>query len=254
MTQILADTAALVTGASSGIGAATAKALAAQGAVVALLARRADRLQELKTEIESAGGSALVVPVDVTDAEEVSAAVARSVAEFGRLDTVVNNAGLIRMGSAAEAPLQDWDDLVAVNIQGVLYVTRAALPHLIEAAADSPRGVADLVTISSTAGWVARPGTAVYSLTKFGVNAFSEGVRQEVLGKRVRVGVVGPGTVDTEIVSHLAAPSRAAFEQQTADMVKLRSEDIADAVIYMVTRDRRVAVNHMLVRAAEQTW
>jgi len=254
MTQILANTAALVTGASSGIGAATAKALAAQGAVVALLARRADRLQELKTEIESAGGSALVVPVDVTDAEQVSAAVARSVAEFGRLDTVVNNAGLIRMGSAAEAPLQDWDDLVAVNIQGVLYITRAALPHLIEAATDSPRGVADLVTISSTAGWVARPGTAVYSLTKFGVNAFSEGVRQEVLGKRVRVGVVGPGTVDTEIVTHLAAPSRAAFEQQTAEMVKLRSEDIADAVIYMVTRDRRVAVNHMLVRAAEQTW
>jgi NADP-dependent 3-hydroxy acid dehydrogenase YdfG len=254
MTQILADTAALVTGASSGIGAATAKALAAQGAVVALLARRADRLQELKTDIESAGGTALVVPVDVTDAAQVSAAVAHTVAEFGRLDTVVNNAGLIRMGSAAEAPLQDWDDLVAVNIQGVLYVTRAALPHLIEAAADSPRGVADLVTISSTAGWVARPGTAVYSLTKFGVNAFSEGVRQEVLGKRVRVGVVGPGTVDTEIVTHLAAPSRAAFEQQTADMVKLRSEDIADAVIYMVTRDRRVAVNHMLVRAAEQTW
>ena len=254
MTQILANTAALVTGASSGIGAATAKALAAQGAVVALLARRADRLQELKTEIESAGGSALVVPVDVTDAEQVSAAVARSVAEFGRLDTVVNNAGLMRMGSAAEAPLQDWDDLVAVNIQGVLYVTRAVLLHLIEAAADSPRGVADLVTISSTAGWVARPGTAVYSLTKFGVNAFSEGVRQEVLGKRVRVGVVGPGTVDTEIVTHLAAPSRAAFEQQTAEMVKLRSEDIADAVIYMVTRDRRVAVNHMLVRAAEQTW
>jgi NADP-dependent 3-hydroxy acid dehydrogenase YdfG len=254
MTQTLADTAALVTGASSGIGAATAKALAAQGAVVALLARRADRLQELKTEIESAGGTALVVPVDVTDAEAVSAAVARSVAEFGRLDTVVNNAGLIRMGSAAEAPLQDWDDLVAVNIQGVLYVTRAALPHLIDAAADSPRGVADLVTISSTAGWVARPGTAVYSLTKFGVNAFSEGLRQEVLGKRVRVGVVGPGTVDTEIFTHLAAPSREAVERQTADMVKLRSEDIADAVIYMVTRDRRVAINHMLVRAAEQTW
>jgi NADP-dependent 3-hydroxy acid dehydrogenase YdfG len=254
MTQTLADTAALVTGASSGIGAATAKALAAQGAVVALLARRADRLQELKTEIESAGGTALVVPVDVTDAAQVSAAVARSVAEFGRLDTVVNNAGLIRMGSAAEAPLQDWDDLVAVNIQGVLYVTRAALPHLIDAAADSPRGVADLVTISSTAGWVARPGTAVYSLTKFGVNAFSEGLRQEVLGKRVRVGVVGPGTVDTEIFTHLAAPSREAVERQTADMVKLRSEDIADAVIYMVTRDRRVAVNHMLVRAAEQTW
>ena len=145
----------------------------------------------------------------------------RTVDELGRLDTVVNNAGLMRMAPAAEAPLQDWDDLVRVNMQGVLYVTRAAIPHLIDAAADSPRGVADLVTISSTAGWVARPGTAVYSLTKFGVNAFSEGIRQELIGKRVRVGVVGPGTVDTEIGDHLPADARAAFDRQTADMVKL---------------------------------
>jgi NADP-dependent 3-hydroxy acid dehydrogenase YdfG len=254
MTGTLEHTAALVTGASSGIGAATAKALAAQGAAVALLARRADRLAELKNEIESAGGTALVVPADVTDAEQVAAAVQRTVEELGRLDTLVNNAGLMQSGPAAEAPLRDWDDMVAVNVQGVLYATRAALPHLIDAAANSPRGVADLVTISSTGGWVARPNTAVYSLTKFGVNAFSEGVRQEVLGKRVRVGVVGPGTVDTEIFTHLAAPSREAFEKQTADMVMLRPSDVADAVLYMVTRDRRVAVNHMLVRAAEQTW
>ena len=254
MTQTLANTVALVTGASSGIGAATARALAAAGAAVALLARRADRLTELKTSIESAGGTALLVPADVTDAEQVGAAVQRAVAELGRLDTLVNNAGTMQMGTAAEASLQDWDDMVAVNVQGVLYATRAALPHLIEAAADSPRGVADVVTISSTAGWVARPGTAVYSLTKFGVNAFSEGIRQELIGKRVRVGVVGPGTVDTEIFTHLAESSRATFENQTAGMVKLQSEDIADAVLFMVTRDRRVAVNHMLVRAAEQTW
>lgn len=254
MTTVLAGTAALVTGASSGIGAATAKALAAQGAAVALLARRAERLQELQSEIASTGGTAVVVPADVTDAEKVAEAVQQTVAELGRLDVLVNNAGLMRMGSATEAALQDWDDLVKVNIQGVLYVTRAALPHLIAGAADSPRGVADLVTISSTAGWVARPGTAVYSLTKFGVNAFSEGVRQEVLGHRVRVGVVGPGTVDTEIFTHLPTSSREAFERQTDGMVKLRSEDIADAVLYMVTRDRRVAINHMLVRAAEQTW
>jgi NADP-dependent 3-hydroxy acid dehydrogenase YdfG len=244
----------LITGASSGICAATAKALAAEGAAVALLARRVDRLDELKADIESSGGTALAVPADVTNAEQVAAAVQRVVGELGRLDTVVNNAGLMRMASAAEAPLQDWDDLVRVNVQGVLYVTRAAVPHLIDAAADSPRGVADLVTISSTAGWVARPGTAVYSLTKFGVNAFSEGIRQELLGKRVRVGVVGPGTVDTEISSHLSPESRKAFDRQTADMVKLAPEDIADAVLYIVTRDRRVAVNHMLVRAAEQTW
>jgi NADP-dependent 3-hydroxy acid dehydrogenase YdfG len=254
MTERLAGTVALITGASSGIGAATAKALAAEGAAVALLARRVDRLDELKADIESSGGTALAVPADVTNAEQVAAAVRRVVGELGRLDTVVNNAGLMRMASAAEAPLQDWDDLVRVNVQGVLYVTRAAVPHLIDAAADSPRGVADLVTISSTAGWVARPGTAVYSLTKFGVNAFSEGIRQELLGKRVRVGVVGPGTVDTEISSHLSPESRKAFDRQTADMVKLAPEDIADAVLYIVTRDRRVAVNHMLVRAAEQTW
>jgi NADP-dependent 3-hydroxy acid dehydrogenase YdfG len=254
MTQTLAKTTALVTGASSGIGAATAKALAAQGAAVALLARRADRLQDLKAEIESAGGTALLVPADVTDAEQVSTAVQRAVAELGRLDTLVNNAGTMQMGAAAEASLRDWDDMVAVNVQGVLYATRAALPHLIDAAADSPRGVADVVTVSSTAGWVARPGTAVYALTKFGVNAFSEGIRQELIGKRVRVGVVGPGTVDTEIFTHLADSSRETFEHQTAGMVKLRPEDIADAVLFMVTRDRRVAVNHMLVRAAEQTW
>ncbi|MGN6336930.1 SDR family NAD(P)-dependent oxidoreductase [Mycobacterium sp.] len=250
----LARTAALVTGASSGIGAATAQALAAEGAAVALLARRADRLAELKAQIESAGGTALVVAADVTDAEQVAAAVQRTVAELGRLDILVNNAGLMQTAPATEAHLRDWDQMVSVNVQGVLYATRAALPHLIEAAADSPRGVADLVTISSTAGWVARPNTAVYSLTKFGVNAFSEGLRQEVLGKRVRVGLVGPGTVDTEIFSHLAETSREAFERQTAGMVMLRPDDIADAVLFMVTRDRRVAVNHMLVRSAEQTW
>ncbi|MCV6972132.1 SDR family NAD(P)-dependent oxidoreductase [Mycobacterium bohemicum] len=254
MTAPLAKTVALVTGASSGIGAATAMALAAQGAAVALLARRADRLAGLQADIESAGGTALAVPADVTDAGQVAAAVRRTVAELGRLDTLVNNAGLMQPAPAAEARLQDWDDMVAVNVRGVLYATRAAIPHLIEAAADSPRGVADLVTISSTAGWVARPNTAVYSLTKFGVNAFSEGLRQELLGKRVRVGVVGPGTVDTEIFSHLAPESRAAFERQTANMVKLLPQDIADAVLFMVTRDRRVAVNQMLVRAAEQTW
>ena len=254
MTDTLAGTVALVTGASSGIGAATARALAAHGAAVALLARRSDRLRDVQADIESAGGTALAVPADVTNAEQVAAAVQRAVGELGRLDTVVNNAGLMRMAPAAEAALQDWDDLVRVNVQGVLYVTRAAVPHLIDAAADSPRGVADLVTISSTAGWVARPGTAVYSLTKFGVNAFSEGIRQELLGKRVRVGVVGPGTVDTEISDHLPPESRKAFDRQTADMVKLAPEDVADAVLYMVTRDRRVAVNHMLVRAAEQTW
>ncbi|MGE2720337.1 SDR family NAD(P)-dependent oxidoreductase [Mycolicibacterium celeriflavum] len=250
----LTGTVALVTGASSGIGAATARALAAEGASIALVARRRERLSELADEITAAGGTALAVPADVTDAEQVAAAVSTTVDEWGRLDTLVNNAGLLRMGVAAEAALADWDALVSVNIQGVLYATRAALPHLIAAAADSPRGVADIVTISSTGGRVARPGTAVYSLTKFGVSAFSEGIRQELVGNRVRVGIVEPGTVDTEIFDHLEPQALTAQQERTAGMVKLRPEDIADAVTYMVTRDRRVAVNEILVRAAEQTW
>lgn len=254
MTGALAGTAALVTGASSGIGAATARELAAQCAAVALLARRADRLAELKTDIESAGGTALVLPADVTDADQAADAVRQAVAGLGRLDIVVNNAGLVRMGTAEQAALADWDDLVAVNVLGVLYITRAAVAHLIEAAADGPRRVADVVMISSTAGWVARPGTAVYSLTKFGLNAFSEGIRQELISQRVRVGVIGPGTVETEITEHLPPQAREAYDRQNAGVVKLRPEDIADAVAYMVTRDRRVAVNHMLIRAAEQTW
>jgi NADP-dependent 3-hydroxy acid dehydrogenase YdfG len=254
MTQRLDGTVALVTGASSGIGEATALALAAEGATVALAARRRDRLDDLARRIEDAGGKALAVEADVSDQQNATDAVHAVVGEFGRLDTVVNNAGLMLIGPAAEADPADWDTMLSVNVQGLLYVTRAALPHLIAAAADSPRGVADIVNISSTAGRVARPGTAVYALTKFGVGAFSEATRQELLGKRVRVGLVEPGTVRTEITNNLSAADREAIEQRSPGMVKLEPVDIADAVTYMVTRDRRVAVNEILVRAAEQTW
>jgi NADP-dependent 3-hydroxy acid dehydrogenase YdfG len=254
MTKRLHGTVALVTGASSGIGEATALALAAEGATVALLARRRDRLEDLQRRIESSGATAIAVEVDVADAQHAAAAVDDVVTRLGRLDTVVNNAGLMLIGEAARADPADWDKMLSVNVQGLLYVTRASLPHLIAAAADSPRGVADVVNISSTAGRVARPGTAVYALTKFGVGAFSEALRQEVLGQRVRVGLVEPGTVQTEITNNLPAADRESLEQRTADMVKLEPVDIADAVTYMVTRDRRVAVNEILVRAAEQTW
>jgi NADP-dependent 3-hydroxy acid dehydrogenase YdfG len=254
MTQKLHGTVALVTGASSGIGEATALALAAEGAAVALLARRRDRLEALKARIESAGGAALAVEADVSNQQQAAAAVDAVVTELGRLDTVVNNAGLMLIGPAAEADPADWDKMLTVNVQGLLYITRASLPHLIAAAADSTRGVADVVNISSTAGRVARPGTAVYSLTKFGVGAFSEAIRQEVLGQRVRVGLVEPGTVQTEITNNLSEADRQAIEARSPGMVKLEPADIADAVTYIVTRDRRVAVNEILVRAAEQTW
>ncbi|HEX4250143.1 MAG TPA: SDR family NAD(P)-dependent oxidoreductase [Pseudonocardia sp.] len=254
MSERLNGTVALVTGASSGIGAATALALAAEGAEVALLARRRDRLDGLAGKIVADGGSALAVEADITDRSQADAAVRRVVDELGRLDTVVNNAGLMLVGPVADAPEDEWDRMLAVNVQGLLYVTRAALPHLVAAAADAPRHVADLVNISSTAGRVARPGTAVYNLTKFGVNAFTEALRQEVLQSRVRVSVVEPGTVDTELASHIREGLREAIATRTGAVEKLRPEDIADAVAYIVTRDRRVAVNEILVRAGDQPW
>jgi NADP-dependent 3-hydroxy acid dehydrogenase YdfG len=189
VTSALAGTVALVTGASSGIGEATALALANAGAAVALVARRRNRLDDLRDRIVADGATAISVDADIADRQQAEAAVTRVVGELGRLDTVVNNAGLMRVGPAAEADPDDWDAMLSVNVQGLLYTTRASLPYLIQAAADSPRGVADLVNISSTAGRVARPGTSGYALTKFGIGAFSESLRQEVLGNRVRVGL-----------------------------------------------------------------
>jgi NADP-dependent 3-hydroxy acid dehydrogenase YdfG len=254
MTNRLENTVALVTGSSSGIGAATARRLAAEGAAVALVARRRDRLDGLAAAIRSDGGTALVVQADVTSQQQAAGAVEAAVAELGRLDTVVSNAGIMLLGPALDAPIGDWDQMVALNVQGMLYITHAALPHLVRAAADSPRQVADLVAISSTAGRVARPGSSVYALTKFGTAAFCEALRQEMIGRRVRVSVVEPGTVDTELTTHLREDIREAARSQTASIEPLRPDDIADTVAYIVTRDRRVAVNEILVRAAEQTW
>ncbi|MEU5309091.1 SDR family NAD(P)-dependent oxidoreductase [Streptomyces sp. NPDC021562] len=250
----LQNTVALVTGASSGIGAAVAVGLAAEGAAVAVVARRRDRLEELAGKIRAEGGSAFVVAADITEREQAAAAVEHVVGELGRLDVLVNNAGTGLPGPVLDAPAGEWDRMVAVNVHGLLYVTRAALPHLLRAAQDSPRRVADLVNISSTAGRVARPGTAVYSMTKFGVNGFTEALRQEVMRQRLRVSVIEPGTVDTEFVTHSRDDIRASLDQQLAGMEMLRPEDIADTVSYVVTRDRRVSVNEVLVRASEQTW
>jgi NADP-dependent 3-hydroxy acid dehydrogenase YdfG len=251
MEKPLKGTSVLVTGASSGIGAATVRRLALEGAAVALVARRGHRLDELAATI---GGRALVVEADVTDQAQAVAAVERTVAEFARLDILVNNAGIMLLGPAYDSPTGDWDRMISLNLQGSLYVTHAALPHLVRAAGDSPRKVADLIYISSTAGRVARPGGGVYSLTKFGIAAFAESLRQELIAKRVRVGVVEPGTVHTELVTHLREDIRRAAEDQVDSIEALAPTDIADAVAYIVTRPRRVAVNELLIRAAQQTW
>jgi NADP-dependent 3-hydroxy acid dehydrogenase YdfG len=221
---------------------------------VACLARRKDRLDALAASIGDQGGVALAIEADVTDQQQAGEAIERTVDELGRLDTVVNNAGVMLLGPALDGSTEDWQRMLDLNVLGALYVTRAALPHLVRGAKDSPRHVADVVNISSTAGRVARSGASVYALTKFGLAAFSESLRQELIQQRVRVSVVEPGTVETELVTHLGESVREAARSQVESIEPLRPEDIADAVTYIVTRDRRVAVNEILVRAGEQTW
>jgi len=254
MSHQLAGTVALVTGASSGIGAATARRLAAEGASVALVARRGDRLEELARAIEQEGGRALAIAADITTRAGADSAVAQAVAAFGRLDVLINNAGAMLVGPFADAPEGEWERMVDINVLGLLYMSKAALPHLVKAAGEEPRRTSDLVNISSSAGRVARPGTAVYNLTKFGVNGFSEALRQELQPLRVRVSVIEPGNVDTELASHTRQELRAGVQAQVASIEKLQPEDIAEAVAYIVTSKRRVAVNEVFVRAADQSW
>ena len=251
-THRLDGTTALVTGASSGIGEATALALAQEGAAVAVVARRKDRLDALAGRIESAGGRALVLEADVSQESQAREAVEETVRQLGRLDTLVNNAGVMLLGPVEGAPVEEWERMLDVNVNGLLYCTHAALPHLLEAAQGGPRQVADVVNISSVAGRHARQGSGVYNLTKFGVGAFSESLRQEVTQRHVRVSLVEPGAVETELAGHNRPEVLESIRKRFAAMERLQSEDIAEAIAYVVTRPRRMAVNEILIRPTEQ--
>ena len=250
MEPVLDGTVALVTGASSGIGAATAAALAAQGAAVALAARRRDRLEALAAGIRSQGGTAVVLECDITDEQQALDAVQRTVAELGRLDTLINNAGVMLLGPVVGAPLEEWQQMVELNVLGLLYCAHAALPYLLHAAGNGPRQVADMVNISSVAGRAARNGNGVYSLTKHGVGAFSESLRQEVTKRYVRVCLVEPGATATELASHNRPEVLQSIRNQFGQT--MQAEDIADAITYVVTRPRQVAINEVLIRPTEQ--
>jgi NADP-dependent 3-hydroxy acid dehydrogenase YdfG len=247
---VLDGTVALVTGASSGIGAATAAALAAQGAAVALAARRRDRLESLAAGIRSQGGPAVVLECDITDEQQALDAVRRTVAELGRLDTLINNAGVMLLGPVVGAPLEEWQRMAELNVLGLLYCAHAALPHLLDAAGNGPRQVADMVNISSVAGRAARNGNGVYSLTKHGVGAFSESLRQEITKRYVRVCLVEPGATATELASHNRPEVLQSIRNQFGQ--RMQAEDIADAITYVVTRPRHVAINELLIRPTEQ--
>jgi NADP-dependent 3-hydroxy acid dehydrogenase YdfG len=250
----LSGTVALVTGASSGIGEATARALAAEGASVALVARRVERLEALAAELGRGGERGLPIRADVTVEAEARDAVRRTVGELGRLDVVVNNAGVMLLGPIVDAPTEEWERMIDLNLRGLLHVTHAALPHLLAAAAQEPRRVADVVNVSSVAGRVARSGSGVYNLTKWGVGAFSESLRQEVTGRHVRVSLIEPGVVATELLEHLRPEIREASNRRFGSLEKLHAEDVAEAIRFVVTCPRRMAVNEVLVRPTEQEF
>ncbi len=253
MTARLTGTVALITGASSGIGAATAMALAQEGATAVIVARRRDRLDTLAARIAESGGTALVLEADVSDEAQSRELVRRTVAEHGRLDILVNNAGLMLLGRVEGADTTQWRTMLEVNTAALMTLSHAALPHLLEAATHDPRQVADIVNVSSVAGRVARMGSAAYNASKWAVNAFTEALRQEVTGRHLRVGVVEPGAVDTELASHNTDPEVVArMQQRFGGIERLGAEDIAAAVLCMVTRPRRVAINELLIRPTEQ--
>ena len=239
---------ALVTGASSGIGEATAIALAQEGAAVAIAARRADRLASLRDKLTGDGARVLMVELDVTDEAACTAAVRRTVEEFGGLDLLVNNAGVMLLGTIEGADTSDWTRMIETNVLGLLFMTHAALPQLLERQGH-------VLQISSTAGRVAGKGAGVYNASKFAVNAFSESLRQEVTERGVRVTLIEPGVVETELREHITdTAAKDAINERADSMRQLQSADIAAAIVYAATQPEHVAVNEILVRPTDQGW
>ena len=250
--KALDSTVAVVTGASSGIGEATALALAAQGATVAIVARRTDRLEDLAERIAAVGPTPMAIAADLTDAAEPPRVMAEVVANAGRIDVLVNNAGMMLLGPIVDAPIEEWERIIDINVRALLHCAHAALPHLFEAAEQGPRKVADLVNVSSVAGRKVNSGSGVYNLTKHGVGAFSESLRQEVTRRYVRVGLIEPGAVATELVGHNRPEVLQALASRPGLGSPMQASDIADAILYMVTRPRHVAVNEILIRPTDQ--
>lgn len=236
---------AVVTGASSGIGEATARTLAAHGAAVLLLARRTDRITAIKEDIAAAGGSALAVACDVTDPESLERATVAA-RELGRVDLLVNNAGVMLLSPFEAGHVQEWHQMLDVNVRGVLDTTHAFLSALTD-------GGGDVVNVSSVAGRTSGQGSSVYNATKWGLIGWSDALRKELIAKDVRVGLVEPGAVATELTDHITHEGAIkGFHDRFDGMDILQSQDIADAILYMVSRPKWAAINEILVRPSKQ--
>ncbi len=246
----LAGRVVILTGASSGIGLATAHRLARAGAKAALLARREDRLRDLAKELgptaRERGGEVLPVVCDVTDRSSVRRAFAEAGSRLGPVDALVNNAGDMLLSKVEKARVEEWERQVDVNIKGVLYCTAEALPGMVE------RRSGHIVNVSSVAGRRVFPGAAVYCGTKFFVHAFSEGVRQETFDKNVRVTVIAPGLVQTELQGHTSDPEQRARMDARPPMRWLEADDIAREIVHALETPSHVAINEVVIRPTEQ--
>jgi NADP-dependent 3-hydroxy acid dehydrogenase YdfG len=243
----LDDRVALVTGASSGIGEATAEALAAEGASLALAARREDELTDLADRLASEGVETLVVPTDVTDKEQVESMIETTTEELGRLDIIINNAGVMLLEPVIEADRANFRQMVEVNLLGLMNATHAALPIM------EDQGTGHIVNISSVAGRQASANGSGYNATKFGVNGFTEALRQEVNNDGIRTTLIEPGIVDTELQDHIPDDdAQQSVEEWVEEMAPLTGEDIARSIRYAVTQPQHVSVNELLIRPTQQ--
>ena len=236
---------AVVTGASSGIGEATVRSLAAEGAAVVAGARRKERLHGLVEEVTRDGGKAIAVECDLTDEQQAHALVDRAIGEFGRVDILVNNAGVMLLSKVEKGLSDEWRQMFDVNVLGLLYATDAAVEAM------KRQGSGHIVNVSSVAGRKTRPTGGVYSGTKFAVNAISEAMRQELLEDGIRITIVEPGAVATELTDHITDEEvRKGLKQRNIE--PLRSEDVANAIAYAVSQPQRVSVNEILIRPTQQ--
>ncbi|MCZ6918665.1 MAG: SDR family oxidoreductase [Gemmatimonadetes bacterium] len=248
MPDTLQDKIAIVTGASSGIGEATARALAGAGARVVLAARRTDRLDALRAEIEGSGGSALAVTTDVTDRGAVEALASRTLEAFGRIDILINNAGIMLLSPIRRLMVDEWDRMIEVNVRGALYCIASVLPAMLE------QGAGHIVNVSSVAGRRPMPSGTIYSATKFALRAVSQGIHLELSASdKIRVTDIEPGVVATELTDHITDEETGRrFEENWKTKEALGATDVADAILYAVGAPHRVNVNEILVRPTDQ--
>lgn len=246
MTRNIENKVVVITGASSGLGEATARLLSQQGAVVVLAARRADRIESLAEELNNQGGKALAVSTDVIDRDQVKGLVEKAVQTFGRIDVMLNNAGLMPLAPLEKLKVDEWDQMIDVNLKGVLNGIAAALPYMQE------QKSGHIINVSSVYGHKIGPAATVYCATKFAVRALSEGLRQEVKPYNIRTTIISPGAVSSELINHISDPDVAKSTKEYVTQIAIPAESFANMVSFAISQPEDVDVNEILFRPTGQ--